>query len=367
MKVYFAVFLFLVFLIYFLMHFYIYIRLVNDFSIPSPWRNFIIAIFIVGGTSLIGGELLARQFSFRSNFLLFFGLVWLGAVSITLSFFLVSEILRIVFYSHRALITSVALFAAIVAIVFSTINAFSTPRVKEIKLTYKSLPSSLKGFKVVQLSDVHLGIIPRDSWLEKVVEKVNSLEPDLIVITGDLIDRDINGMGKLPEKLRQLNSRYGVFAVTGNHEFYAGVERFYELGEKTGFKILQNEKFVVNENLEIIGIDDDTNRRFGRRNFNPDELFRKIERNRFTIFLSHKPKYFESAVYSGVDLQLSGHTHAGQIPPMDIIIFLTFKYPYGLYRFKDSYLYTTSGTGVWGPPMRLFSSSEIVKIVFDSH
>ncbi len=224
----------------------------------------------------------------------------------------------------------------------------------------------MKGFKIVQLSDIHLGITPRESWLEKVVEKVNSIEPDLIVITGDLIDSDINGIGKLPEILKRLKSRYGVFAVSGNHEFYAGVERFYELGEKTGFKILKNEKFVVDENLEIIGIEDDTNRRFERGDFNPDELFRKIEKNRFTIFLSHKPKYFENAVDAGVDLQLSGHTHAGQIPPMDLIIFLTFKYPYGLYRFKDSYLYTTSGTGVWGPPMRLFSSSEIVKIVLDS-
>lgn len=367
MKVYFAVFLFLVLLIYFLMHFYIYIRLVNDFSIPSLWKKLITAIFISGGISFIGGEFVGRQFSFRSNFLLFFGLIWLGAVSITLSFFLLSEIFRIVFYSHKALITSMALFISIVAIVFSTINASSVPKIKEIKLAYKSLPSSLKGFKVVQLSDVHLGIISRESWLEKVVEKINSLEPDLIVITGDLIDRDINGMGKLPKILKRLNSRYGVFAVTGNHEFYAGVERFYELAEKTGFKVLKNENFVVNENLEIIGIEDDTSRRFGKEDFNPDELFMKIDRNKFTIFLSHKPKYFESAVYSGVDLQLSGHTHAGQIPPMDIIIFLTFKYPYGLYRFKDSYLYTTSGTGIWGPPMRTFSSSEIVKIVLDSH
>lgn len=225
----------------------------------------------------------------------------------------------------------------------------------------------MKGFKIVHLSDLHLGTISKEKWLEQVVEKVNSLEPDLIVITGDLIDSDINGVEKLVDPLKKLNSRYGVFSVTGNHEFYAGLDRFYELAKKTGIKILKNEKYVLNEHLEIVGIDDDTNRRFKRENYNPDELFKKIESQKFTIFLSHKPKYFESAVSAGVDLQLSGHTHAGQIPPMDLIVYLTFKYPYGLYKLRDSYLYTTSGTSVWGPPMRLFSFSEIVKIVLDSY
>ena len=367
MKIYFAVFLFIVLSIYFLMHFYIYTRLVNDFSIPSPWRRLIIFIFLFGGLSFIIGEILAREFSIRSKILLFFGLFWLGTVSITLSFFLFSEIFRIFFSSKKVLITSIALSLSFVAVLFSTFNALSNPKVKEVKLTYKSLHPSLKGFKIVQLSDVHLGILSRESWLEKVVEKVNSLEPDLIVITGDLIDSDINGIGKLPKILKGLKSRYGVFAVSGNHEYYAGIERFYELAEKTGFKVLKNEKFEVNENLEIIGIEDDTEKRFGEEVFKPEKIFRKIDKNKFTIFLSHKPKYFELAVSYGADLQLSGHTHAGQIPPMDLIVFLTFKYPYGLYKLKDSYLYTTSGTGFWGPPMRLFSSSEIVKIVLDSH
>lgn len=349
------------------MHFYVYIRLVSDFSIPFSFRRTIIALFILGAMSLIGGEILARQFSIRSNFLLIFGLVWLGAISITLSFLLFSEIFRLIFPSHKTLITSLSLFLSLVAIVFSIINASAPPRVKELKLTYKSLPSSLKGFKIVHLSDLHLGMVSREKWLENVMKKVNSLEPDLIVITGDLIDSDINGIEKLLDQLKNLNSRYGVFSVPGNHEFYAGLDRFYDLAEKTGIKILRNEKFVLNEYVEIIGIDDDTSARFQKKNYNPDELFKKIEPQKFTIFLSHKPKYFESAVSAGADLQLSGHTHAGQIPPMDLIVCLTFKYPYGLYKLKDSFLYTTSGTGVWGPPMRLFSSSEIVKIVLDSY
>lgn len=365
MKIYFAVFLFLVLSIYFLMHFYIYARLVKDFSIPSILRRIIIALFIMGGLSFIGGEVLARQFSIRANFLLLFGLIWLGSVSITLSFLLISEIFRLIFPSHKALITFIALLFSLIAIIFSVIKASSPPRIKELKLTYKSIPSSLKGFKIAHLSDVHLGLISKERWLKKVVERVNSLEPDIIVITGDLIDSEINGIEEVAKLLRGLNSKYGVFAVAGNHEIYAGIDKFYNLAERAGFKILNNEKFTINENLEILGIEDDTHRRFEKKEYNPDELFKKINPEKFTIFLSHKPKHFKSAVSAGVDLQLSGHTHAGQIPPMDLIIFLTFKYPYGLYKLRDSFLYTTSGTGVWGPPMRLFSSSEIVKITLD--
>ncbi len=367
MKAYFALFLFLVLSIYLLMHFYIYKRVVNDFSIPSLWRKIIIALFIFGGISFIGGEILARQFSIRANFLLIFGLLWLGAISITLSSFILSEIFRLIFSSYKALITSISLLLSFLAIVFSILNASSSPRVKELKLTYKSLPSSLKGFKIVQLSDVHLGMVSKEKWLEKVVDKVNSLNPDIVVITGDLIDSDINGIERFSEQLKRLSPRYGVFAVEGNHELYAGIDKFDELTKKAGFKVLKNEIFVLNEDIEILGVEDDTNRRFKKENHDLHELFKKINSDRFTIFLSHKPKHFESAVSSGVDLQLSGHTHAGQIPPMDLIIFLTFKYPYGLYKLKESFLYTTSGTGVWGPPMRLFSSSEIVNIVLDNN
>lgn len=367
MRLYFAIFLFLALSIYFLMHFYIYLRLVSDFSIPSIWRKLIIGLFVFGGTSFIGGEILARQFSIRSNSLLLFGLIWLGAISITLSFLLLSEIFKFIFPSHKTLITFISILLSLIAIIFSLINASYPPRVKELRLTYKSLPPSLKGFKIAQLSDVHLGLISKEKWLKKVVEKVNSFEPDIIVITGDLIDSEINGVERISELLKGLNSKYGVFAVAGNHEIYAGIEKFNNLAERAGFKILNNEKFTINENLEILGIEDDTNRRFENKDYNPEELFKKIDPKRFTIFLSHKPKYFESAASAGVDLQLSGHTHAGQIPPMDLIIFLTFKYPYGLYKLKDSFLYTTSGTGVWGPPMRLFSSSEIVKIILDGN
>lgn len=362
MRIYFAFFLFLVLSIYFLMHFYIYVRIVNDFSIPPVWRKFIIGIFAFGGISLIGGEFLLRQFSLRKNLLLIFGLFWLGAISITLSFLLLSEIFRLIFHSQKELITSITLILSGIAIVFSIINASSPPRIKELKLTYKSLPPSLKGFKIVHLSDMHLGLIPKEKWLEKVVERVNSLEPDIIVITGDLIDSDINGIERISKLLKRMNSRYGVFAVAGNHEVYAGIDKFHKIASEAGFKVIKNEKILVNEDLEILGINDDSTKMFLKEDYNPEKLFENINPQRFTIFLSHKPRYFESAVSAGVDLQLSGHTHAGQIPPMDLIIFLTFKYPYGLYRLRDSFLYTTSGTGVWGPPMRLTSSSEIVKI-----
>ncbi len=349
------------------MHYYIFWRIVNDLSIQAKYRKLVLFLFVLAGISLFTGEIIHRQFSFRANFILYFGFLWLGIISITLSFFLISEIFRIILPSFKFYITSTSIFFSILAIIFSFFQASSMPKIKEIKLHYEELPKSLIGLKIVQLSDVHLGVLSRPSWFKKVIERVNSIEPDIIVITGDLIDSEINRLNNLKEPLKKLRAKHGVFAVTGNHEFYAGIEKFYELTDRTGIKVLDNKKVLINDYLEIIGIDDDTRRRFENNKNTLLDLFKEVNHERFTIFLSHKPKYFERAVEAGVDLQLSGHTHAGQIPPMNLIVFLTFKYPYGLYRLKNSFLYTTSGTGVWGPPMRLFSSSEIVKIVLVSN
>ncbi|MGQ9619162.1 MAG: metallophosphoesterase, partial [Candidatus Aminicenantia bacterium] len=366
MRIYFLIFIFILISIYFLMHYYIFFRITHDLSIKENSKKMIILIFILGGISFILGEILTRQFSLNAIFLIYLSLIWLGAIAITFSIFLVSEIFRLFFPYYKNMITLISLIISFIAITFSLINASTPPRIKELKLKYKNLPFFLNGFRIVQLSDVHLGIMTGNSWIEKLVQRVNSLNPDLILITGDLIDSDINKINGIVDALKRLKAKYGVFAVTGNHEFYAGVEKFYELSEKAGIRILRNEKFGLNENIEIIGVDDDTSKSFRKEKENPEELFKNVSTDKFTIFLYHKPKYFELAVKAGVDLQLSGHTHAGQIPPMDLIVFLTYKYPYGLHKLEDSYIYTTSGTRFWGPPMRLFSSSEIVEIVLSS-
>ncbi|MEW6456980.1 MAG: metallophosphoesterase [Acidobacteriota bacterium] len=364
-RIYFAVFFSITLSIYFLMHFYIFTRLVRDFSISYPLKGYLFFLFLIGSISFIGGEILNRQFSILVKSLIYFGLIWLGVISITLSIFLVSEIFRAIFPSSKLLISYISLSLIIVLTIFSTYNAHLPPKVKEIRVRSRNLAKESKEFTIVQLSDLHLGVTSRLKWLEKVVDTTNNLKPDLIVITGDLIDQDISNINGFSKSLRRLKAEHGVVAVTGNHEFYAGIDKFLKITEKSNIKILRNEKLILSNNLEIIGVDDDTSSRFEGERHGIQNLLSDVDSNRFSILLSHRPKNFELAAKSGVDLQLSGHSHAGQIPPMDLIVFLSFKYPYGLYSYKNSYLYTTSGTGTWGPPMRLFSRSEIVKLILE--
>ena len=140
---------------------------------------------------------------------------------------------------------------------------------------------------------------------------------------------------------------------------------FIEIAKNSNITVLRNEKITIADAFELAGIDDKTGRRFSEVGSDLNSALKNVDFTKPVILLSHQPDIFDEAAKLGVDLQLSGHTHAGQIPPMDLIVMLAFKYPYGLYRKNGSYLYTTSGTGIWGPPMRLFSRCEIVKIVLE--
>ena len=225
------------------------------------------------------------------------------------------------------------------------------------------LPEKFSGFTIVQLSDIHLNLLRSEKWLSQIVDKTNNLKPDIIVITGDLIDSELGEVKRFSSILKNLKSKYGVYAVAGNHEFYARYEKFLALAKESNIIILKNEKVTVAGAIELAGIDDETGKRFSQSGSNLEKVLKDCDFRKPVILLSHQPDVFDEAVKFGVDLQLSGHTHAGQIPPMDLIVQFYFKYPYGLYRKNSSYIYTTSGTGTWGPPMRLFTRDEIVKII----
>ena len=221
----------------------------------------------------------------------------------------------------------------------------------------------LTGFSIAHLSDLHLDGLKTLKWFQSIIMRVNNLNPDLIVITGDLIDSACDGLEKFCEPLRQLKAPYGVFAITGNHEYYVGINRFLEFAEKSNIIVLRNSSRTIANAIELIGIDDDTGKRFSLAGSDLKKAIANCDSSKPLILLSHQPKYFTEVSAMGIDIQLSGHTHAGQIPPMDLIVSLLYEYPYGLYRNDSSYIYTSCGTGTWGPPMRLFSRSEIVKII----
>ena len=193
-----------------------------------------------------------------------------------------------------------------------------------------------------------------------------ALHPDLIVITGDLIDTDICRLDGFCEILRGLKAKYGVYAVTGNHEYYTGIPLFMKIAANSNIEVLRNTNVLIAGVIELAGIDD-AHEAEQFENISPKENLEsalpKVDFRKPVILLSHQPDVFDLARDMGVSLQLSGHTHAGQLPPFDLLVQILFEYPFGLYKRGTSYLYTSCGAGFWGPPMRLFTKSEIVKFI----
>jgi uncharacterized protein len=347
--------------IYFGMHYYVYIRIAKGLEISDKIGLYLKILMALAGLSFFLGEITRRYLNFEP--VLHIGVLWLGIIAISFSIFLLKDILGIVLplKSMQATIGTLVLICLVVG--YSIFNVARGPCIKELTIPLRKLPPELSEFTIIQLSDLHLESKNSDKWLSSVVDRTNAFNPDLIVITGDLLDENICQINKLCDIMKRLKSKNGIVAVTGNHEYYAGIHNFLEVVKELNIILLRNSKTIIAGNsIELIGVDDPQGRRFGEKGPDLGSALKNVDFAKPVILLSHYPDLFDQATKSGVDLQLSGHTHAGQIPPMDLIVQFYFKYPFGLYHKGSSYLYTTSGTGLWGPPMRLFSRSEIVKI-----
>jgi predicted MPP superfamily phosphohydrolase len=205
--------------------------------------------------------------------------------------------------------------------------------------------------------------------VRRVVEQVNALRPDLVAVTGDLVDGSVRDLGRAVAQLGRLEARHGVFFVTGNHEYYSGVGSWVaELG-RLGIRVLRNERVVIGDagaSLDLAGVDDWGARRYGAG----ADLGRALDGrdpDRALVLLAHQPRGVEEAVRAGVELQLSGHTHGGQIFPFSLLVGAVYPYVRGLYAHEEGdrsgHVYVSRGTGYWGPPLRLGSPPEIAKIV----
>jgi uncharacterized protein len=252
--------------------------------------------------------------------------------------------------------------AALLFSVYGVWNAFH-PKVTEVSVTMKGLPQAWKGKTIVQLSDVHLGHVFRADFLEKVVKMVDSLHPDVVAITGDLFDGMDGDLEGLALPLKGLHAPDGIYFVTGNHETYLGVERAYAVLKGTGVTIL-NDRVVELGGLQLAGI---SYRRRGAKP--PADIMRALAGyipGRPTVLLYHSPVGVEEARKAGVGLQLSGHTHKGQLWPFNFVTARIYDgLDYGLHRFGDYSIYTTNGVGAWGPPMRTGNTPEIVRITLE--
>ncbi|MDY7030944.1 MAG: metallophosphoesterase [Thermodesulfobacteriota bacterium] len=236
--------------------------------------------------------------------------------------------------------------------------------VSRVTIETHKLPRGVDRVTIAQISDVHLGVLVGESRLKKIARIIEELHPDILISTGDLVDENLDSMDYLAEELKSIRPRLGKYAITGNHEFYAGLERSVRFTEDSGFIMLRNQYANVHGIINLIGLDDPTAKNF---NDNSGEgiptLFSRCDPELFTILLRHQPRAFKKNASSmPMDLQLSGHTHKGQIFPFNLLTHILFPLQGGFFEVDGKKLYSSRGTGTWGPPLRFLSPPEIVII-----
>ncbi len=261
--------------------------------------------------------------------------------------------------------TSFLTFAGVAAMIgIYGIHEAGQIRIERLIIPTEKLSPERDRFRIVQISDLHLGITTRPEQVRRIVAAISEAEPDLLVCTGDLMDGQPDSFAPNLEPFQRIAPPYGKFAVMGNHEFYVGLERSVKWITWAGFRVLRDETADVAKMIRLIGIDDHEAFRHSDKFTERIKVFDAVRRddNRFTIFLKHRP-LFVPKIAKIADLQLSGHTHRGQIFPFGLFTRLAFPYHSGLYTFKNGFqLYVSRGTGTWGPPMRFLSPPEITVI-----
>ena len=243
------------------------------------------------------------------------------------------------------------------------------PRLEHVEVEIPRWPAALDGFRIVQISDIHIGPILGRPFSRELTDRVNALDPDLVAVTGDLVDGSVSKLRDEVAPFGDLRGRHGVFFVTGNHDHYSGADGWSSCMEELGFVILRNRRITLEakgERFELAGVDD---HRSGYETFGGEDLDAALEElppDRPVILLAHDPSTFKKACRMGIDLQISGHTHGGQIWPFGYFVRLAVPFVAGLYRRGQAQLYVSRGTGFWGPPMRLFEPAEITEILIRS-
>ncbi len=329
----------------------------------------VFAPIIVRFTEKLGFELLAR-------ILAYIGYIWMGLLFLFFSASLALDIYRLLVYlggltlqkdfSQISLSSRYSFFIPLLLSIMATAYGYFEAieiRPERVIIRTPKIPAEVGKLRIVQISDVHLGLIVREGRLRRILNEVKSAKPDILVSTGDLVDGQIDDISGFADMFREINTTYGKFAVTGNHEFYAGITRTLDFTEKAGFSMLRGEGLNLSGLINIAGIDDPA----GMSDTLAGEvsekaLLSRLPREKFTLLLKHRPLVDKNTM-GLFDLQLSGHTHKGQIFPFSLITKLYYPADAGRVRLQDSvYLYVSRGSGTWGPPIRFLAPPEVTVI-----
>ena len=374
-----SLFLLTFFLLYGGLHFYFFLKVRAAFAPGAAAQAILITLLVLGLMAPIivrvaeraGLPMLVRVVAWA-------GYVWMAVVLLFFSAGLILDLWRLLVHTSGLVFrwdvagylpTARTLFFVplAMALVISGYGFFEARQIRTERVVIRSakLPKTMEKLRIVQISDVHIGVLVRGERLAEMLRRVREASPDLVVATGDLVDGQLDSMAEAAAQLREIRPRFGKFAVTGNHEFYAGLDEAVEFIRQSGFTLLRQEMTAVAGAFDLAGVDDPTIRRYGPRGGLSDRevLSGAAGRGgRFAILLKHQP-YVEKDAPGAFDLMLSGHTHKGQIFPFSLVTRRFFHYHSGNYRLaNDALLHVSRGTGTWGPPIRFLAPPEITVI-----
>jgi predicted MPP superfamily phosphohydrolase len=374
----FIIFFSIVIVLYGLINTYIYLRGLQALPHPSPLRLWFSVVFWFLAGSYFAARLLERiSVSWLTDALIWIGSFWLGAMAYFIVVLLAIDIIRlanfIVPFFPESLTRNIqhvkqVLFVAvggivILAVIGSRLNAMF-PTVKTLNLTIKK-KSPLKELNIALASDIHLGTVVCNNHFERIVQKINALHPDLVLLPGDIVDEDIEPVIRqnLGETISQIHSKYGIFAVTGNHEYIGGVEPACKYLAEHGIVMLRDSSATVAGSFILVGREDRSIRQFsGKKRKSLSEIMAGVDTSLPVILMDHQPLDLGDAADARVDLQFSGHTHHGQLWPFNFITKAVYELSWGYAQKGNTQYYVSCGVGTWGPPMRSGNRPEVVNV-----
>jgi predicted MPP superfamily phosphohydrolase len=363
-------------------HFYLWARLVRDTQLPLPYRAWATALIVALALSIPATFLTMRRVPpALARYVAWPAYVWMGVMFLAFVLVLLGDVVRMAILlatrvssggldpQRRLLLARVigggAAAGAGVVGAFAIRQALARVTVKDIVIPLPRLPAASDGTTIVQLTDLHIGPTIGRAFLEDIVRRTNALAPDVVAITGDLVDGSVERLRDAVAPLADLRAKHGVYFVTGNHEFFSGAAAWRAELPRLGIRVLSNEHVAL-AGFDLAGVEDWSAKRLGDSAPDLPRALAGRDSSRALVLLAHQPKAVIEAAQLGVGLQLSGHTHGGQIWPFTYFVKLQQPYIAGLHQHGATAIYVSPGTGYWGPPMRLGTRAEITRVTLRS-
>jgi hypothetical protein len=368
-------------------HLYFWKRLVRDTKLPPAYRKLALGALILCAASMFASRGMRSLPPDAARWLAWPAYVLMGLLLLLFLLLVIGDIYRLTTYvgtrafaperlvpARRTFLARAltgAAGAGSAALGGVAVAAARTLTVREVDVRLAKLPKESHGMTIAQITDLHVGPTIGRGFVEDVVRRTNALAADLVVITGDLVDGSVEQLRDATNALGELRARHGVYFVTGNHEFYSGAGAWMAELRRLGIQVLDNRRVAIGEpgaGLDLAGVHDFSGfRRHGR--IGGDELRPDLtaalagrDPSRCLVLLAHQPRAILEAAERGVCLQISGHTHGGQIWPLGLIVKFSQPYLVGLHQHGASQIYVSPGTGYWGPPMRVGTIAQITRL-----